>query len=135
MGKIDLVESFGYKRKNPSGNLGHTGYDIAMTRTNYDAIGGFPSVRGAGGDYLIWSMLGWKDEWKSWHPFTKTIERIRSKIEFPCMDIGCACLSCFHNAHGSHLERSKTYINDTSPNHISKTVNNYGLDRILEMPR
>ena len=57
---LNILESFGHRRKMkiPLTEMwGHTGYDIALTKKHYNAIQGFYSLFGTGGDYLMWSLL------------------------------------------------------------------------------
>ncbi len=48
------------------------------------------------------------------------------------IDIGCAGLVCFHNAHGRISDRCKGYVHD---NDTPVATNNYGKDKIEEMPK
>ena len=132
----NLMESFAHRRSLdiPIGTFGgHTGYDIAISRKLYDKIRGFHSLRGAGGDFLMWSLLckrsGSMDGFIEYHPLKELILK-----KFPQelgVDIGCTGLICFHNAHGKYADRSKGYVQS---NDMPVVTNNYGKDKIEEMP-
>lgn len=127
---LNLTESFAHTRKlnKPLCNFnGHTGYDIAISREYYNSIGGFYSLPTAGGDFLMWSMLGLDNTVES------PMRKICSMVKIEKRPIGCDDLVCFHNYHGSAKERAKTYLGDQGKN-IGAT-NNFGLNKIVEMGR
>lgn len=113
---LNILESFGHRRKRgiPLTELwGHTGYDIAITRKHYNAIHGFHSLLGTGGDFLMWGLLG-KDgkELPDWYPFKNLIQEIERSEKIPHEKIGCSDLVCFHNYHGSLGKRKSQYRTD-----------------------
>ena len=131
---IALTPSFGYHRSNgihQDGFSGHTGYDIAISKKLYKSIGGFYSLKGTGGDYLMWSIFVY-DDTMSWHPMKEVIKMIISQNSIPQnTKIGCTNLVCFHNYHGSAKNRAKKYDNDL--NEQFQVANNFGMNRIAEV--
>lgn len=68
---------------------GHTGYDIAMTREEYDSRKGFYSMSCTGGDFLMWSLLA-QNEYIVNHPLQKLISTILQREYVPSAWIGCS---------------------------------------------
>ena len=128
-----LVESFAHHHASKSKTLylGHTGYDIAITRKCYDNIKGFCSIKGAGGDYFLWSLLGWKEAFKSWNPFSEIIQRTIQQDHFQHAEIGCANLICFHNCHGKYNQRHMSYISNQL--YEFGIANNYKKNMLTEL--
>ena len=139
---LNILESFGHRRKLKipiSEKWGHTGYDIAITREYYNAIGGFYSLVGTGGDFLMWSLLGKPDgELSEEHPYKNLVCKIEENNPIPHVDIGCSELSCFHNFHGSSNSRMIKYQNDlekinNTPCPEKFVANNFNFPQILEV--
>lgn len=126
---LNILESFAHRRKMgiPLTELwGHTGYDIALTREHYNAIHGFYSLVGTGGDFLMWSLLGKEEgELPEWHPYRNLIKKIEEFSPIPHVEIGCSELACFHNHHGSSEERKRKYNMDMEEIKNSKCPEKY----------
>jgi hypothetical protein len=82
----------------------------------------------------MWSLLckrdGSMDGFIEYHPLKELILKIVPNQLG--IDIGCTGLVCFHNAHGKISDRAKGYVHD---NDTPVATNNYGKDKIEEMPR
>ena len=97
-----------------------------MTRDLYNSIHGFYSVKGTGGDFLMWSLLRNIEMWET-HPLRNIIVQILKENPIPSFEVGCANLACFHNAHGNMDKRKQKYQEDIKRSETSKNsvANNF----------
>ena len=132
---LGIMESFGSRRKHdkPLQSFnGHTGYDIAISRSHYNSIHGFWSVWGTGGDFLNWTILT-QGPFLSDNPMGSAAKEILNEHEVERKPIGCSELVCFHNFHGDYSHRESKYARDLSIAQSGSLgyANNFGKDYIM----